>query len=139
MDSRPHPTTVPVRAVQPRSAGTTRLWRIALGGLALWIAGLALTPDPPPQVDTGWDKANHVLAFAALGWVARGAAGPATDAAWRWVAAVMVYGVLIEILQTQVPGRHGEMADLLADAVGLAAGWIFAAGAAWLRHRLRRP
>lgn len=134
----PPPPAAPDPTALPPNAASTRLWRVVLGVLALSIAGLALTPDPPPQVDTGWDKTNHLAAFAALGWAARGAAGPAPVAAWRWLAGVMAYGVLIEILQTQVPGRHAEMADLVADAVGLVAGWLCATWGAWARHRLKR-
>lgn len=138
MGSRPPPRSAADPALRQGGAIATRLWRIALAALGLLIAVLALTPDPPPQVDTGWDKANHVLAFAALGWAARGAAGPGPAAAWRWMAGVMVYGVLIEMLQTQVPGRHGEMADLVADAVGLAAGWLGSIWAGRLRQHLAR-
>jgi len=103
--------------------GSPRLWRLCGIGLILVITTLALSPDPPPQIDTGWDKANHLLAFGALGWAAWGAVGPPPARAWPWATGVLVYGALIEVLQTLVPGRHGDAADLLADALGLALGW----------------
>jgi VanZ family protein len=44
-----------------------RPWRWALLLLAALISVLALMPAPPRQMDLGWDKLNHVFAFAALG------------------------------------------------------------------------
>ena len=46
-------------------------WRAVLAALVLAICWLAFDPAPPSSVDTGWDKANHALAFAAVGVVAR--------------------------------------------------------------------
>jgi VanZ family protein len=39
----------------------------------------------------------------------------------------MVFGVFIEVVQAQIPGRTGEWPDLLADALGIAAGLALAA------------
>jgi len=41
-------------------------WRVLLASLLLVVSWLALTPSPPSDVDTGWDKLNHAMAFAAL-------------------------------------------------------------------------
>jgi hypothetical protein len=46
-----------------RRPAARRAWGALLAvlmGLTTW---LALSPQPPPQADTGWDKANHGLAF----------------------------------------------------------------------------
>ena len=43
-----------------------RLWQMLLLLLLLSITWLALSPAPPPAASVGWDKANHLLAFAAL-------------------------------------------------------------------------
>ena len=88
--------------------------------LLMVISWLALSPHPPRDLSTGWDKSNHALAFAALMlagrlcWLRR---------PWALWLALLAYGGLIELLQTQVPGRDGEWPDLLADAVGLSLGW----------------
>lgn len=94
------------------------------------ILGLALSPASPPALDTGWDKANHALAFAVLaawahgGWRSR----------WRW-AWLLGLGVAIEALQALTPTREHSVADVVADAVGLALAWgLIQAG-----ERLRRP
>ena len=44
----------------------TRAWRWLLLVLAAAIAALALTPVPPEQAGLGWDKLNHLAAFASL-------------------------------------------------------------------------
>jgi VanZ family protein len=109
-------------------------WTALLFALALVAGVLAVVPQPPPTLDTGWDKLNHVLAFAALAFCARLAAEGSRWPVPAWQALVLAWGVLIELAQTQVPGRHGEWPDLLADAVGMGIG----ATAAWLVLRWPR-
>ncbi len=91
--------------------------------LLLTIGWLALTPQPPRELTTGWDKSNHLLAFASLMVSGR--------LAWprHWLAlflGLLAYGGTVELLQLQVPGRDGEWADLLADSIGLALGHLLA-------------
>lgn len=88
------------------------------------VSYLALSPAPPELADSGWDKANHALAFAALafaGWKAW-----PDIAHWRHAGAWLAYGLLIELLQTQLPPRQGEWADWLADALGIGLGLLLA-------------
>jgi VanZ family protein len=112
----------------------TRLWRWALLLLAGLVTVLALVPAPPRQMDLGWDKLNHVVAFAALalcavfGW--RGSPGAAQLAV---LLALLAFGGAIELLQLQVPNRSGEWTDLGADAIGIGLGALFAG--LWLRRR----
>jgi VanZ family protein len=108
--------------------------RALLALLVVAIGWLALSPRPPTLFSTGWDKANHLLAFATL----------AAAASFGWVAArrrvaiafwLLGYGALIEVLQHWVPGRSSEFADLVADAVGIAFGlWL----AGWLQRATLR-
>jgi VanZ family protein len=95
-----------------------RRWAFALCLLA--ILALALMPVPDYLPSTGWDKANHALAFAVLAMLG----------CWSYpgrAAAVLLglfaYGGLIELLQALVPYRTAESLDLLADGVGLLVGW----------------
>ena len=93
--------------------------------LTFWVAALvvlyfALAPVPEREPLTGWDKANHVVAFGGLavlgllGWVSRE----------RLVLTGLIgYGVLIEVLQLATVDHHFDLQDLVADAVGLAVGW----------------
>jgi VanZ family protein len=100
-------------------------WALALVGALVAITWLATTPNPPREIDTGWDKSNHLLAFAVLAGLADRVA---THAGGRWVSRisawvlVLAYGGLIELVQSQIPGRAAEWNDLLADAAGVVVG-----------------
>lgn len=95
-----------------------------------------LWPRPPASLDVvGWDKANHALAFASLalcGLLALRQATAVTAAAL--LAALLAWGGALEVLQSFLPPRQGDWADLLADGVGLAAGaLLYGVLARWLR------
>jgi VanZ family protein len=99
--------------------------------LALVICYLAFHPKPPQAATTGWDKLNHLLAFASLGFTAAlGSARGERRVAMVFVG-LLVFGGFIEIVQTQIPGRSGEWADLLADSFGITIG--LALSALWRR------
>lgn len=97
------------------------------------VSFLALSPKPPATADLGWDKLNHIAAFLALGGLAR-LAWPAAPW-WRWALLLLLYGGLLEIAQGLTPNRQGELADLLADALGLLLAALLLSG--W--RRIARP
>jgi VanZ family protein len=108
------------------SPGAQRLWRFAMLACLLFSAAMALSPNPPVQVDTGWDKSNHALSFSALAFT--GLLGfPPTRSWLAWLAAgLLAFGGLIELAQLHIPGRQGDWADLVADAAGITLGLVFA-------------
>jgi len=112
-------------------------WRLLCALLTLLVSWLALSPAPPELVSTGWDKSNHAFAFAVLSLVSRQAWPGA--AWWQQALAWLAYGLLIELLQAQLPPRQGEPADLLADAIGIGLGlglsWLLARFSARARAR----
>jgi VanZ family protein len=110
-----------------------RGWRAALGALLVVVTWLALVPSPPPVLDLGWDKVNHIAAFAALAAVATPAFPGRTGSI---AAALMAYGVLIEVAQSFIPLRTGDWRDLVGDAVGCVLGLLFAAAIRRLLARL---
>ncbi|HEY9106346.1 MAG TPA: VanZ family protein [Roseateles sp.] len=115
--------TAPERRVQ---------WRALLALLLVVITWLALSPAPPKTVDLGWDKANHVLAFASLAFSAVWALWQ-RPRQWIWlVLALLAYGVFIEIAQSFLPPRSADWHDVVADGVGIALGLL----AAWPVARL---
>ena len=79
------------------------------------------------MLSTGWDKANHALAFAVLGLLGC-ACWP--HAAARVLIALAAYGGAIEIAQTFTETRMGEWTDWFADIAGfciaLAVRWRYA-------------
>ncbi len=102
-------------------------WRALLALLLAVITWLALSPAPPETMNTGWDKANHALAFGALGFSAVWAKWP-QPRQWGWlVLALLAYGVGIEIAQSFLPPREADWHDVVADGVGIALGLL----AAW--------
>ena len=104
----------------PTNFPVTRIARLGFWAAAAVVLYIALAPVPDHEPLTGWDKANHVLAFAGLaalglrGWAARE----------RIVlAGLLGYGLLIEVLQLWTVDHHFDLHDLAADAIGLAVGW----------------
>ena len=98
-------------------------WRILLALAMLGILVLSVLPPSPHLPSTGWDKSNHMLGFGTLGLLGtRGWPGRT----WAVMAALLVYGGLIEVLQSLTPDRSAEWADLLADGIGLGVGWLLA-------------
>lgn len=91
---------------------------------------LMLLPQPPAAADTGWDKLNHVLAFAGpcfAGLSAR--AGRGWRSAGTLALGLLLWGASLEGLQGLLPPRSAEWLDLLADAVGIAGGALAYASA----------
>jgi VanZ family protein len=117
-------------------ATTPRLWRVVMAWIGLVVGYLALTPTPPQDFTTGWDKLNHFAAFSALSM--SGSLGFRRTRVLVFVLlALIAYGGLIEVAQYFVPGRSSEWADLAADAVGIACGavLVLAARMLWRNHR----
>ncbi len=108
-------------------AATSRTWRVLLVLFIVVVSWLALAPRPPADVDFGWDKANHMLAFAALAFAARLGYPAPRAARVLGPMALLAFGGLIEILQLLVPERSGEWLDVLADGVGIVCGALIAA------------
>jgi VanZ family protein len=114
---------------------TSRAWRILFVAMLVVVLWLAFSPRPPRELDTGWDKLNHALAFGALALSGR-FGFPGTR--WRVLGialALLALGVAIEAVQSLLPTRSAELADVLADGVGIAAGLAAASLALTLSRR----
>jgi VanZ family protein len=107
-------------------------WRWLLLGLAVMVSWLALSPAPPDGLDTGWDKLNHACAFAALTVAAIFALPRSRRSLWLLLAGLLCFGAAIEVAQSFTPTRNAEWGDLLADAVGMAAGVLVAMLVRWV-------
>ena len=85
--------------------------------LTLCIAALVPTDQLPSLITTWWDKAQHTLAFATL--YALGAwAYPTRQRALT--ISLVVLGGLIELAQGATGWRQCDVADWVADGVGVA-------------------
>lgn len=92
--------------------------RVVLVATLLAVSALALWPSPESLVTTGWDKANHFIAFFVLlamldfSW-------PRGTSMWVKVLILLAYGLAIELVQAGIAQRFASFWDLAADAVGL--------------------
>jgi hypothetical protein len=131
----------------------TRWWRVAFVALALVVTWQTLTPDPD-HTEGGmalarWiaelifrsaamgDKVAHFMAYAALG-------GSAAFGQFRLlgmrapvIAGIAVYGMALEGLQGLGGVREPEIADAMANALGVLSS--FCAVAVVEQFRARRP
>ncbi|MDE0442282.1 MAG: VanZ family protein [Gammaproteobacteria bacterium] len=102
--------------------------RVAFTRAAFWIplalcAGAALSANPSGAVASLSGVTAHSIAFAYLAaalFAAHFRSGP-TVAVVLWLLA---FGVLIEVAQTFIDGRSGELLDVAVDAVGIAIGCV---------------
>jgi len=108
------------------------LWQLAFCGCLAAVLALSLAKNVSPPLDTGWDKGNHLLAFSVLAFLYRqGFPGRPM----LGLLGLLLYGVLIEALQSLTDYRVAEYRDLLADLLGIALGSLIGTG--WLRCRRR--
>lgn len=99
------------------------LCRLGFWGCAIVVLMLALAPSSSAIPTTGWDKTNHLLAFAVLAFLGNHAWSGRTVAV---LLGLLVYGGVIEVLQSFTSDRFAEWWDLLADGVGLVFGELVA-------------
>ena len=95
-------------------------WQAGFWIVAAAVLWLALAPGLESMPGTGWDKTDHLISFALLA-ICGLRAYPAHAA--TTLAGVLLYGGLIELLQSLTLHRAGEWSDLLADGVGVLLGW----------------
>jgi VanZ family protein len=109
--------------------------------LVLAIITLSLTPAPPHLNLEQGDKLGH---FAAYGLVTLWFAQLYTALRQRiWLALGMVaLGIALEFAQRATGYRSFEVADMVADALGVAIGWLAAPRLPnfldWTKKRLSR-
>jgi VanZ family protein len=96
-------------------------------GLALgwaWVAAvvyLSLTPAPPRIELEGGDKLGHFLAYAALTyWFCQ---FYFHKARLFFALGFVAMGIALEFAQRATGYRSFELADMAANAIGVAAGW----------------
>ena len=107
-------------------------WSLGFALLAL-ITALSLLPIRGPDLDLpNSDKLNHALAYSVLMLYF----GQLVGGGWRRrlavAAGLLAYGIVIELLQSRLPPRTAELADLAANLGGMAIGALL------LRTRLGR-
>lgn len=97
--------------------------RFVFWSCALAVLVLSLVPATSAVPTTGWDKTNHLAAFACLAFLGcRAYPGHLVTV----FAGLLAYGAFIEVLQSFTPDRFAEFGDLWADGAGLLVGGALA-------------
>ena len=103
--------------------GVLRRLAVALGWLMVAaIVALSLGPAPDTGLEVPYeDKWGHLLAYGSLmGWFALLYRGwPARSG---YLLGFLLLGIGLELIQSQVAGREGSAADVLANLTGLGLG-----------------
>lgn len=101
-----------------------RAWAPALVWAAI-IFALSSRSTLPTDLGGGLDKVAHFGAYAILGaLLAHGAIAWGRGIGWPLLLGI-AYAASDEFHQSFVPGRHSDVADWLADALGVVAGCLF--------------
>lgn len=90
----------------------------------LSVSVLALWPSPSQVITTGWDKANHFIAFFVL-FGLMDFAWPRQLSMLHKVLLLLAYGFAIELIQAGMARRYFSMLDWVADGIGLAVYYVF--------------
>jgi len=94
-----------------------KYYKIAFFIAACAILILALIPNGG-GIDTGWDKANHFIAFFTLSLLLNRASST-THARIRNALALLSFGIMIEVFQAYLSYRSSDYHDVIADSVGI--------------------
>lgn len=86
--------------------------------LALGVNTYLTTTELSPTLEQVNDKLGHVLAYFSLALLAD-FAFPSSGFNWRKWLPLMLYGLLIEVIQHQIPYRQFSAMDLVANGGGL--------------------
>jgi VanZ family protein len=94
------------------------LLRFAFAGTVLTVIVLSLLPGRDlPQVGLS-DKLEHVIAYA--GMALTGCLAFPRLSGFLWLLVLLpALGIALEFCQMLVPGRSAEVADAVADAIGV--------------------
>ena len=105
---------------------STAVYRVILLLALVFTTYMATTPDTLFDqfnlgLDLGFeisDKLLHAVTFCVLLWLAD-SSWPDSDINMAKVTLLLVYGAMIEIIQSYLPYRDSSFLDLVADGVGM--------------------
>jgi VanZ family protein len=99
-------------------------WRVLLLLMLVLTSWFAFSPQPPGFQFKDSDKVNHLLAFSSLTLVCGLGMAPLRSRSVFTLAAMLLFAVFIELVQSQLPTRSADALDVLADGVGIAGGLL---------------
>lgn len=115
-------------------------WRILAIVYAVLVVTVSSLPDVDlPDLGTGHlDKILHLVQYAVFGFLAARGWGPQRAgkgngwATWLPAIVLLLFAMADEFHQKWIPGRDAEVNDWIADALGVAIGYL--AGTMMNRH-----
>ena len=87
---------------------------------------LATTSANIEVISHSHDKLNHMLAFWVLTFFADMSFGGPGRHIKSISSSLLLYGLLIELIQSQLPYRSFSLADIVADALAIFSYWLMA-------------
>lgn len=94
---------------------------------ACLVLVLSLMPNSGGP-DYGWDKMNHLMAYAVLSFLFTRAMSAGTTVSLKTAAAavavVFLFGIVVEFLQSMTETRRAEGLDAVANGLGATLGAI---------------
>jgi VanZ family protein len=94
-------------------------FRLILTAVLIVVTHLATTPLQYPVIKHILDKANHVMAFYVLALLIDFSFPKSQFGAGK-LGLLLIYGSLIEVIQSFLPHRTASAVDVLADGLGVA-------------------
>jgi VanZ family protein len=92
-------------------------YKIAFFIAVCTILILAIIPNGG-GIDTGWDKANHFIAFFTLSLLLNRASST-THTRIRNALSLVAFGMFIEVVQAFISYRSADYHDIIADSMGI--------------------
>ena len=101
------------------------LWLVLGWLLVLFVIYVSVMPEPVQLPVEEGDKFGHVLAYAALmSWFAN--LYELSARRMQFAIGFIALGIALEFVQQSTGYRSFEVADMAADAAGVAVGWLIA-------------
>jgi VanZ family protein len=97
-------------------------WQALLLVMLVVTCWFAFSPQPPGLKFKDADKVQHLLAFGSLTWVTGLSMAPGLRQTVWAVVWMLLFGIFIELVQSQLPTRTADVMDVVADSVGIALG-----------------
>lgn len=98
---------------------SNRLLQYGFWACLLVVLALSLLPLDETVPTTGWDKSNHLLAYAVLAVLGCRAYPGQLPAV---LPGLLLFGGCVELLQSLTPYRLAEWGDFVANGLGILAG-----------------
>jgi len=125
---------------------STQLWRWAAVVYAILVVVVSSWPGIKlPNIGEGdLDKLLHLLQYAVLGFLSARGWGPQRRdggsgmATWLPALILLVFAAADEFHQKWIPGRLAEVGDWVADALGIAIGYLIGSMLNRVRAQSRR-